>query len=681
MKRKKSDTSVNGQSRSLADRIAELREAIRHHDHLYHVLDKPEVSDSEYDRVYRELKQLEEDNPELITPDSPTQRVSGRLRPGFSDVEHTAPMLSLDSGDSEEGVRRFDARVRAALGDDTPGYVVEPKLDGLSVELVYESGVLIRAATRGDGRVGEDVTPNVRTIGSVPLKIKTDKRGAPSLVSLRGEAIMLIEEFERLNARLTQLDKPVFANPRNASAGALRQLDPGVTAQRPLVVYTYEVMAIDGATFSSQWEVLDALRDWGFKVSRHVQEAATIDEAIQRHHQLEEQRDDLEYEVDGVVIKLNDLAAREEMGATAHHPRSAFAYKFQPRREVSEIFDIVVQVGRTGKLTPVAMLRPVDVGGVTVSRASLHNREEIERKDIRRGDKVRIQRAGDVIPQVLERIEEPGKKRSRAFTMPDTCPVCGSHVVSRGPLDFCTNGLACPAQLKRRIFHFVSRDALDIRGLGGRTIEQLLESDLIGSVTDLFDLREEDLLQVEGFADLSAKNLVAAILAAKQVTLDRFLHALGIPEVGSQTARDLAQYFGTLDGILNASQDDLEAVPGVGPIVADAMFEFLQDRNNRNVIAGLLGKGLVLIESEQLADNKFADFTFVFTGGLESVTRSQAQELVRSLGGRTSSNISAKTDYLVAGSDPGSEYDKAVDLGVKVISEAEFLRMLPSGSY
>ena len=681
MKRKKSDTSVNGQPRSVADRIAELREAIRHHDHLYHVLDKPEVSDSEYDRVYRELKQLEEDNPELITPDSPTQRVSGRLRPGFSDVEHTAPMLSLDSGDSEEGVRRFDARVRAALGDDTPGYVVEPKLDGLSVELVYESGVLIRAATRGDGRVGEDVTPNVRTIGSVPLKLKTDKRGAPGLVSLRGEAIMLIEEFERLNARLTQLDKPVFANPRNASAGALRQLDPGVTAQRPLVVYTYEAMAIDGATFSSQWEVLDALRDWGFKVSRHVQEAATIDEAIQRHHQLEEQRDDLEYEVDGVVIKLNDLAAREEMGATAHHPRSAFAYKFQPRREVSEIFDIVVQVGRTGKLTPVAMLRPVDVGGVTVSRASLHNREEIERKDIRRGDKVRIQRAGDVIPQVLERIEEPGKKRSRAFTMPDTCPVCGSHVVSRGPLDFCTNGLACPAQLKRRIFHFVSRDALDIRGLGGRTIEQLLESDLIGSVTDLFDLREEDLLQVEGFADLSAKNLVAAILAAKQVTLDRFLHALGIPEVGSQTARDLAQYFGTLDGILNASQDDLEAVPGVGPIVADAMFEFLQDRNNRNVIAGLLGKGLVLIESEQLADNKFADFTFVFTGGLESVTRSQAQELVRSLGGRTSSNISAKTDYLVAGSDPGSKYDKAVDLGVKVISEAEFLRMLPSGSY
>jgi len=681
LKRKKSDTSVNGQPRSVADRIAELREAIRHHDHLYHVLDKPEVSDSEYDRVYRELKQLEEDNPELITPDSPTQRVSGRLRPGFSDVEHTAPMLSLDSGDSEEGVRRFDARVRAALGDDTPGYVVEPKLDGLSVELVYENGVLIRAATRGDGRVGEDVTPNVRTIGSVPLKLKTDKRGAPGLVSLRGEAIMLIEEFERLNARLTQLDKPVFANPRNASAGALRQLDPGVTAQRPLVVYTYEAMAIDGATFSSQWEVLDALRDWGFKVSRHVQEAATIDEAIQRHHQLEEQRDDLEYEVDGVVIKLNDLAAREEMGATAHHPRSAFAYKFQPRREVSEIFDIVVQVGRTGKLTPVAMLRPVDVGGVTVSRASLHNREEIERKDIRRGDKVRIQRAGDVIPQVLERIEEPGKKRSRAFTMPDTCPVCGSHVVSRGPLDFCTNGLACPAQLKRRIFHFVSRDALDIRGLGGRTIEQLLESDLIGSVTDLFDLREEDLLQVEGFADLSAKNLVAAILAAKQVTLDRFLHALGIPEVGSQTARDLAQYFGTLDGILNASQDDLEAVPGVGPIVADAMFEFLQDRNNRNVIAGLLGKGLVLIESEQLADNKFADFTFVFTGGLESVTRSQAQELVRSLGGRTSSNISAKTDYLVAGSDPGSKYDKAVDLGVKVISEAEFLRMLPSGSY
>jgi DNA ligase (NAD+) len=680
LKRKKSDASVSGRSRNAADRIEQLREVIRHHDHLYHVLDKPEISDSEYDGLYRELKHLEDENPQLITPDSPTQRVSGQPRPGFSEVEHAAPMLSLDSGDSEEGAQRFDARVQAALVDDTPGYVVEPKLDGLSVELVYEDGILARAATRGDGRVGEDITPNVRTIGSVPLKLKSDKRSVPHLVSLRGEAIMLIEEFERLNARLTQLDKPVFANPRNASAGALRQLDPGVTAQRPLVVYAYEVMAIDGATFSNQWDVLGALRDWGFKVSRHVQKAATIDVAIERHHQLEEQRDELEYEIDGVVVKLNDLAAREEMGATAHHPRWAFAYKFQPRREVSEIFDIAVQVGRTGKLTPVAMLRPVDVGGVTVSRASLHNREEIERKDIRKGDKVRIQRAGDVIPQVLERIEEPGKKRGRAFTMPVTCPVCDSHVVSRGPLDFCTNGLACPAQLKRRIFHFVSRDALDIRGLGGRTVEQLLEADLIGSVIDLFDLREDDLLEVEGFADLSAKNLVSAIQNAKQVSLDRFLYALGIPEVGAQTARDLAQYFGTLERIIGASQDDLEAVPGIGPIVAEAVFEFLQDQNNRDAIAGLLGKGLDLIESDQPSDSNFAGLSFVFTGGLESITRNQAQELVRSLGGRTSSSVSAKTDYVVAGSDPGSKYDKAVNLGVKVISEDEFLKMLPSGA-
>jgi DNA ligase (NAD+) len=664
----------------VADRIENLREAIRHHDHLYHVLDSPEVSDSEYDRLYRELKQLEVDYPELITPDSPTQRVSGQPRPGFSEVDHTAPMLSLDSGDSEEGAQRFDTRVGAALGDATPGYVVEPKLDGLSVELVYEDGVLVRAATRGDGRVGEDITPNVRTIGSVPLKLKTDKRGAPGLVSLRGEAIMLIEEFEKLNARLTQLDKPVFANPRNASAGALRQLDPGVTAERPLVVYAYEIMVVDGEAFSSHWEVLGALRDWGFKVSRHVQQAATIDIAIQRHHLLEEQRDELEYEIDGVVIKLNDLAAREEMGATAHHPRWAFAYKFQPRREVSEIFDVAIQVGRTGKLTPVAMLRPVDVGGVTVSRASLHNREEIERKDIRKGDKVRIQRAGDVIPQVLERIEEPDKKRSRAFKMPGTCPVCGSHVVSRGPLDFCTNGLACPAQLKRRIFHFVSREALDIRGLGGRTVELLLDADRIGSVVDLFDLREEDLLELEGFADLSAGNLVSAIQDARRVTLDRFLYALGIPEVGSQTARDLAQYFGTLDRVLEASQEDLEAVPGIGPIVAEAVFEFLQDQNNRNAIAGLLGKGLDLIESERPSDNKFAGLTFVFTGGLDSITRGQAQELVRSLGGHTSSSVSAKTDYVVAGSDPGSKYDKAVDLGVTVISEGEFLKMLPAGS-
>ncbi len=658
-------------------RIEELRETIRHHDYLYHVLDQPEISDSAYDKIYRELKELEEAFPELVSADSPTQRIAGRPRSGFTELEHTALMLSLDSSDEDEDVRRFDARLHAALEDGPIDYVVEPKLDGISVELVYEAGSLLRAATRGDGRVGEDVTANVRTIGSVPLRLREAKRAAPPSLSLRGEAIMLVDEFERLNARLTQEDKQVFANPRNAAAGSMRQLDPNITAQRPLVVYAYELMTAAGFALATQEEVLDALRDWGFRVSSETRLGLGIEEAIELRHDLERRRDELEYEIDGIVIKLNDLTVRERLGATAHHPRWAYAYKFEPRREVSEILEIVVQVGRTGKLTPVAMLRPVDVGGVTVSRASLHNRDEVERKDVRKGDKVRIQRAGDVIPQVLERIDEPGRKRGARFRMPKRCPVCSTPVVSHGPLDFCTNGLACPAQLKGRILHFASRDALDIHGLGERTVEDLLEAGLVGNVTDLFTLEEKGLLGLEGFAQLSAKNLVEAIQSSKKVGLDRFLYGLGIPEVGTQTARDLAQHFGTLDAVMSASRDDLEAVQGVGPIVAEAVFDFLASRSTRKIISGLKSRGLALVETEVSHKAPFAGLTFVFTGGLESITRGRAQELVRTLGGRTSSSVSAKTDYVVAGSDAGSKYDRAVELGVAILSEDDFLRMLP----
>lgn len=672
--------SAAGDPERARRRIEKLRETIRHHDHLYYVLDRPEISDADYDRLYRELVQLEERFPALVAPDSPTQRVAGQPRPGFSEIEHTALMLSLDSADSEDAARRFDGRLRAALGDGAADYVVEPKLDGLSVELVYETGTLARASTRGDGRVGEDVTANVRTIGSVPLKLRSEKRAAPALLSLRGEAIMLLADFERLNARLTQENRPVFANPRNAAAGSLRQLDPGITTQRPLVFFAYEVMTVDGAEFEAQWDVLAALRDWGFKISPHLKRVDAIEDAIDWHHRLERERDELEYEIDGVVIKLNQLAARERLGATAHHPRWAFAYKFEPRREVSEILDIVVQVGRTGKLTPVAMLRPVDVGGVTVSRASLHNREEVERKDVRVGDKVRIQRAGDVIPQVLERVPAPGSRRGPAFRMPSRCPVCGSKVVSHGPLDFCTNGLACPAQLKGRVQHFASRDALDIRGLGERTVEQLLATGLVESVADLFTLEVEDLLELEGFAELSAQNLVAAIAGSKQATLDRFLYALGIPEVGTQTARDLAAHFGSLDAVSGATRETLEAVPGVGPIVAEAVHDFLQSADTRQIIRELKKRGLRVAEREPAGDGRFAGLTFVFSGGLESLGRSEAQELVRSLGGRTASSVSAKTDYLVAGADPGSKYERAVELGVEILSESEFLKMLPNGA-
>ncbi len=660
-------------------RIEALREAIRHHDYLYHVLDKPEIPDSEYDRLFRQLKELEERHPELVSPDSPTQRVAGQPRGGFSEVEHTARMLSLDSSADEAEVRRFDARIRAALDDGALDYVVEPKLDGLSLELVYIDGALVRAATRGDGRVGEDVTPNVRTISSVPLRLRSRPHPVPPSLSVRGEAIMLVEEFERLNARLTEESKPAFANPRNAAAGSMRQLDPGITRQRPLVVYAYEIMTAEGLEFSTQAQALDALRDWGFKVTAQTQAGVDIEAAIEVHHGLERQRDQLEYEIDGVVIKVNDLAFRERLGATAHHPRWAYAYKFEPRREVSEILDIAIQVGRTGKLTPVAMLRPVDVGGVTVSRASLHNREEISRLDVRKGDKVRIQRAGDVIPQVLERVEEPGARRGKRFKMPTSCPVCGTPVISEGPLDFCPNGLACPAQLKGRIQHFASRDALDVRGLGERTVVQLLEEGRVRSVADLFTLTQKDLVTLEGFAEQSARNLVEAIDRSKQTTLDRFLYALGIPEVGTQTARDLAAHFGGLEALLTASREELEAVPGIGPKVATAVLDFLQSSSTGKEIERLNERGLRLEEAETRTGGELSGFTFVFTGALETLTRARAEEIVRALGGRTSSSVSSKTDYLVAGSDPGSKRDRARDLGVKVLSEDEFLKMLPDG--
>ncbi len=669
---------MNATPDAVVSRIEELREEIRRHDHLYHILDRPEIPDADYDKLHRELRDLEEKFPQLVTPDSPTQRVGGTPRPGFTEVEHTAPMLSLDSGDAEEGIRRFDSRVQSALDRTAIDYVVEPKLDGVSVELVYENGILARAATRGDGRIGEDITANVRTIRSVPLKLRRKSRDVPAALSLRGEAIMLLEEFERLNARLTQEDRPAFANPRNAAAGSMRQLDPAMTAKRPLVVYAYELMTAEGPALSSQAEVLEALHDWGFKVSEEIRAGVGIDAAIEIHHDLERRRDDLPYEIDGVVIKVNELAARQRLGATAHHPRWAFAYKFEPRREISEILEIVVQVGRTGKLTPVAMLRPVDVGGVTVSRASLHNREEIQRKDVRVGDRVRIQRAGDVIPQVLERIDEPGAERGPAFAMPGRCPICGTTIVSRGPLDFCTNGLECRAQLKGRIEHFASRDALDIRGLGERTVDQLMDAGLVTSLPDLLSLRKEDLLELDGFAEVSAGNLVEAIAAASETTLDRFLYALGIPEVGTQTARDLASTFATLDAAMQASRDQLEAVPGVGPIVAEAVHTFLSNSTTRKTARALEKRGLRLAQVAKPSTDRFDGLTFVFTGGLEKLTRSKAQELVRALGGHTSSSVSAKTDYVVAGSDPGSKYDRAVELGVQVLSEDDFLAMLPA---
>jgi DNA ligase (NAD+) len=654
-------------------RIDELRAAIRHHDYVYYVLDRPEISDEEYDRLFAELKALEDAHPDLVTPDSPTQRVGGEPRPEFPEVRHRAEMLSLDSVTDPEEVRRFDERVRRALEVESVTYLLEPKYDGLSLELVYEDGALARASTRGDGERGEGVTENVKTIASVPLRLRDRNRTPPALLAVRGEALMRIEDFQRLNADLAREGKPTFANPRNAAAGSIRQLDPKVTARRPLEVIFYDILDREGGPeLRAGAEVLDALRDWGLRVSTRHLRTESLDEIFDWHREMESRRDDLGYEIDGIVIKVDDLAARARLGATARHPRWALAFKFVPREAETVIEEIRVQVGRTGVLTPVAVLRPVKIGGVTVTRATLHNREELERKDVRVGDTVRVVRAGDVIPDVVGRVETTGPRRRR-FRMPKRCPKCKTPVVQDGPFDRCPNGLACPAQLKGAIGHFGSRDALDIRGLGDKTVEHLVATGLVRNVADLFTLNESDLVELERFAEVSARNLVRAIEKAQKTELWRLLYALGIPNVGTQTARDLARHFGSLEAIEEADEEALQEVVGIGPNVAASIATFFRQPQNREVLSLLRERGVEWTPPALSASGPFAGKTVVFTGALESMSRPEAEDLVRRLGGRTGGQVSRRTDFVVAGSDPGSKLDQAKEWGVTVLSEREFL--------
>jgi DNA ligase (NAD+) len=659
-------------------RIEELREQIRHHDHLYYVEDSPEVSDEAYDRLFRELKRLEERFPELLTSDSPTQRVGGEPLDSFSTIEHAAPMLSLDSDPSPEAVERFDERVRKALGAETEiEYVLEPKLDGASVELVYEDGVLTRAATRGDGLRGEGIIANVKTIAAVPLRLRDGERPIPSFLSLRGEVIMQQSAFEKLNQRLMEEGKEPFANPRNAAAGALRQLDPQITASRPLDIYLYDILAAEGFAADSQWEVLEALRDWGLRVNDLPRLVDSVEQIVDYHHDLVSRRDDIGYEIDGVVIKLDDLAAREEMGATSHHPRWAFAFKFEPRKEITRLAKIIASVGRTGVVTPVAMLRPVEIGGVTVSRATLHNREEVARKDIREGDTVRVQRAGDVIPQVVERLPQPGRKRGPEFRMPENCPSCGTELIERGPFSVCPNSFDCPAQLAGRVIHLGSRNALDIEGLGEETARLLVGKKLVEHLPDLFDLAPEQLVELEGFAQKSAENLVAGIEKASHAELHRFLFGLGIPEVGATVARSIARHFRSVEALRAAGEEELQEVDGVGPKMAEQIVGFFEEPRNNKILDELLGGRVEIIEPEEKTEaGDLAGLKFVLTGGLEKFSRGEAKQLLESLGAKVTSSVSAKTDYVVAGTDPGSKYDKAQKLGVTTLDEEGFLGLL-----
>ncbi|MBW8874113.1 MAG: NAD-dependent DNA ligase LigA [Acidobacteria bacterium] len=663
-------------------RIATLQTEIRHHDYLYYVEDRPAVSDAEYDKLYRELVALEEQFPDLVSPDSPTQRVAGTPVDSFPTVEHAAPMLSLESDQDEATLRRFDERLRKGLGPDVPvEYVLEPKLDGLSVELVYQDGALLQASTRGDGRKGEGITANVRTITSVPLRLREGRHPIPRFLAVRGEIIMLAQTFDKLNERLIAEGKEPFANPRNAAAGSVRQLDPQMTAARPLHLYVYDILASEGVTgIDSQWEVLASLRAWGLKVNERIRKGTTLDDVLAYHAQTEAQRDDLGYEIDGIVIKLNDLAARETVGWTSRHPRWAFAYKFPPRKEITRILSILPSVGRTGVVTPVAILLPVELGGVTVARATLHNREEVARKDVREGDRVRVQRAGDVIPQVIERIDEPDRERAPEWRMPATCPSCGTPLLERGPFTVCPNSFECPAQLAGRIVHFASRDALDIEGLGDETSKLFVAEGLVRQLPDLFDLQAERLMELEGFAQKSATNLVNALKKAAHVELARFLYGLGIPEVGVAVARDLARHFGTFANLREADEARLQEVSGVGPRMAEQITAFFREPHNAEVLDALLKK-VDLIETEPSARPAasvlpLAGQKWVFTGGLTHLTRRDAQEKVESLGARATGSVSKSTTVVVVGEDAGSKADDARKLGIRTLNEEELLVFL-----
>lgn len=659
--------------RGAGRRIEQLRAQIAEHDYRYYVLDRPTISDAAYDRLFKELERLEAAHPELVTSDSPTQRVSGAPRPGFPTIEHLAPMLSLESVTDPEDVRRFDERIRAGSRGQPVRYVLEPKFDGLSIEVVYRQGALVRASTRGDGEHGEDVTGNVRTIRSVPLRLRGP--AVPRLLAVRGEAIMRVGDFRALNDRLTRQGQPAFANPRNAAAGSIRQLDPRVTASRRLDVFFYDILRMDGGPRLADDEgLLERLAAWGLHASPFVKVASSLDEVLAYHSGMERRRESLGYEIDGVVLKVDGLALRSRFQTTARHPRWALAFKFTAREAETVIEDMVVQVGRTGVLTPVAILQPVDIGGVTVARATLHNREEIARKDLRIGDRVRVIRAGDVIPDIVERV---GRRRARhrPFAMPARCPACGTRVVREGPSDWCPNGLACPAQLKRTIEHFGSRHALDIRGLGPETIEALVSTGLVTSVADLFALKEPDLLKVARFGEVSAANLLQAIEKAKHPPLWRFLNALGIPGVGPRTARDLATHFGTLERIQDAGEAALREVPEIGPATAPAIADFFRAPSTRRIIDLCQRRGVRVAGAEKAARGPLSGKTIVFTGALDAMTREDAQELARAAGARTSESIGAKTDLVVAGSTPGSKMAKARALGLRIIDETTFRRL------
>lgn len=672
---------MNDSIETIRQQVEALRAAIDMHNYRYYVLDAPTIPDVEYDRLFRELQQIEHQYPQLVTPDSPTQRVGAAPLKEFIHVTHHTPMLSLNNAFEDTEVEAFDRRIREELNIDAVEYTVEPKFDGLAVSLTYEQGVLTTGATRGDGYTGEDITLNLRTIKSIPLHLPIEQ--PPTLLEVRGEVLILKADFERLNLEQQKKGEKIFANSRNAAAGSLRQLDPGITAKRRLTFFAYGVGVHEGepTPYSRHSEIIAYLRSLYFPIAHEYKVVTGVTALLACYHQMATLRDKLPYDTDGVVYKVNSLAQQEKLGFVSRAPRFAIAHKYPAQEAVTELLGIDVQVGRTGALTPVARLVPVFVGGVTVTNATLHNEDEVKRKQIMIGDKVIVRRAGDVIPEVVGIVSEQRPPHAKPFLMPDHCPVCGARAV-RLPgetVTRCTGGLFCPAQRKQAILHFASRRAMDIEGLGEKLVDQLVDHAIVRTPADLYKLGIAALANLERMAEKSANNVLLAIEKSKRTTLPRFIYALGIRHVGESTAKELAHFAGQLDRLMAMKVEQLQQIPDIGPVVAQSIADFFAEQHNREVIEQLRSSGVSWQESAEVAipaSSPIRGKTFVLTGTLPNMSRETAKERIEHLGGKVTGSVSSKTDYVVVGADPGSKYGKAVELKIMILDEAALLELL-----
>ncbi len=665
----------------IQQRILSLREEINLHNYSYYVLDNPEIPDSEYDRLLRELSELEEKHPELITADSPTQRVGATPLDSFAEVKHEVPMLSLGNAFSDQDMIDFDRRIREGVGSEDIEYAAEPKLDGLAISLLYRNGLLQRAATRGDGRSGEDVTLNIRTIEAIPLKLRG--KDFPPLIEIRGEVVMPKAGFEKLNKQQIEKGEKPFVNPRNAAAGSLRQLDPKITATRPLSFYSYGVGLLEGFNLPDKHsKMMDKLKKWGMRINPESKVVKGAQGCIDYYESLAKKRNDLPDEIDGIVYKVDNIKYQDIMGFVSRAPRWAIARKFPAQEEMTRLVAIDIQVGRTGALTPVARLEPIFVGGVTVSNATLHNQDEIDRLDVRVGDTVIVRRAGDVIPQIVSVVKSKRTGKPRRFHLPATCPVCGSETArfEDEAVTFCTGGLYCEAQRKEAIKHFASRRAMNIDGLGDKLVEQLVDEGLIHTIADLYQLDVERLAKLDRMAEKSAKNLVASLEKSKETTLARFIFSLGIHSIGETTAQTLANHFSTLENIISATEEELLDVPDIGPIVAENLMTFFKQPHNLEVVEQLKSTGIHWPEIKKKSADELplVGKTFVVTGTLESMGRNDAKAALQELGAKVAGSVSKKTDYVVVGENAGSKADKAAELGVSILDEEALLKLLKS---